>query len=699
MSDVMAPPVINREKDKILQIYNKVASINNLLSIDIKGRGKPNIIKTKNGNIGEVLKKENEKQNIEVKKQTKDRQGFFKGLTSSFVEKTKELAGGIKNIGKGLGESAFSMLLGPLQLITKPFEELGNFKFFSVLTGFFKNKKVSSKPTRSKMLKIDPGAVYIADALKPEKKNKKLFGNLFGKGGLFSFLKNINPLKLLSMLGFVGIFAGLTLSDIFGEGGAIEFFKKGEVGKAILTALFGKDNSQKGGAGKLLGLGKQALKWGALGAAIGTIVPGLGTIVGGLVGIGLGLAGGLVKLGIDTGFFTKVWAGINKEGTTLNKIAKILTKAAMFGALGAIVGTVVPGLGTMIGAFFGMGLGLAVGGIQLGFDTGFFANIWNKINEKGTVLNKIAKILTKAAMFGALGAIVGSIVPGLGTIVGAVFGLGLGLAVGGIQLGIDTGFFNKIWKGIKGGMGKIGKWFMDAIFIPIADLFNKIVNWVSTAIIAPIVNLFSSVFSKIGDFVTNSIVAPLKNFWSTFTTGAKKAWEGSIQFIKDMGNLINTTIIAPIKGIFNKIKKKVTDFTKNSFSFVSDLFKNIKNAIFGFFDKIFGFIRFIGSNSIFKLIGMTAKGQFGSQLAKFNKARTFEREALSGDKETYSQVNRLAKEMRRYNPSLSITESFTKALNKLVSGISDKVKPVTIAQVVGSDAFNHRNIDGTLSKR
>ena len=319
----------------------------------------------------------------------------------------------------------------------------------------------------------------------------------------------------------------------------------------------------------------------------------------------------------------------------------------------------------------------------------------------------------------------------------SILGFGLGITVGEIQLGIDTGFFKKIWKGMGKGMAKLGKWFMRAIFVPIKNLFNNIVNFISDKIINPMVGLFSNVLNSIGNFININIIQPLQNFWKILTEGATKGWETTLNlvtnvgiwvndkvmkpigtfftnifntittaistawekttaFIKDISSFVTKTIISPIKNIFNKVKEKINLFVKGSFNFVTDLFTNIKNAIFGFFNKIFGFIKFIGSNSIFNLIGMATAGTFGKKLASFNKAEEFQRNAMEKNTPAYNEVMSLAREMKREKPSLTITEAFTKALNQSVKEISDKVKPVTVSQINTSDAFDTRNIDKHL---
>ena len=107
-----------------------------------------------------------------------------------------------------------------------------------------------------------------------------------------------------------------------------------------MTLLFGKDLGEKTNLQKILGITKQGLKW----ASVGFLIFGP---IGALVGLGVGMAGAAIKLGVESGFFKKMFTGIKKKTKEMGGHKKLL-KSIMLWAL--ILGPVVtPIVGAMVG--------------------------------------------------------------------------------------------------------------------------------------------------------------------------------------------------------------------------------------------------------------------------------------------------------------------------------------------------------------
>jgi len=335
-------------------------------------------------------------------------------------------------------------------------------KIFDKLLGFLKpKKKFKGKATKKKVLPKDPGAVLIAETLEKEQKESKKKGGLLGlfaTGGLFARLLPILAIAIPTLLTI-----GTLLSDLFGEGGAISFFKKGDIGKGIATLLFGKDLSKKGKLGKILGITKQGAKWGAVGFLIGSIIPGVGSVVGGLIGFGLGAIGATIKLGIDSGFFKRVKGDIKKKTQELGGKKKLLKSVLIWSLL-------IP----FVGPFVGLGM--------------FYFG--DKIKAfGGRVMNKLQPIIQNA--FSTVGDYLGKKI---------------------IQPAKDL--FNKVMDKISDFLGTqwdklvdigaiTGEWIVTKIIEPVSDIFGKI----KEKIIAYkdekmlfIKELFGTVFESVREF-------------------------------------------------------------------------------------------------------------------------------------------------------------------------------------------------------
>ncbi|KKM82046.1 hypothetical protein LCGC14_1323570, partial [marine sediment metagenome] len=446
--------VTKPEENKSFQIYEEVSAIRELIETGgikiekskkdsvpevIKLVTKPfekmmdNIVSEKTKDEAKPINKTDEKGIDEsLKESNKEQKGFLKGLAEKFTETVKSVSDSIGKIGKGIAEASFNMLLGPLQLITKPLEEMMGGKIFDKLLGVLTPKKFKGKPTKQKVLPKDPGAVLIASTLEEEAKEKKK--GIWGKIGA----------GLLAALPF--ILAGLTLvgtllSDLFGEGGAISFFKKGEIGKGIMTLLFGKDLSEKGPGGKIIGILKQGAKWAAVGFMLGSVIPGVGNVLGALIGFGIGAIASTIKLGIDSGFFKKIGGQIKDKTKEMGGI-KGLFKSVIKWTL--ILG---PGIGSLFGVvmfYFGDKI------------KGFTKKIFTKM--KGA----ITPVMQKVAQWG-----IAKIIEPLRGLFGGIFDNVSNFLMSGFEATIDIG------KQVIG-------WVEESILSPIANIFKRIGNKIVT---------------------------------------------------------------------------------------------------------------------------------------------------------------------------------------------------------------------------
>jgi hypothetical protein len=238
-------------------------------------------------------KKEESKISDQDKKETKN---MFSDFFKSFKETTKQVFSKSFDLG-------FQTLLGPLNIIANPLQELG----IDFNSGFRKvgelitPKPFKGAPKRNKILKIDPGAVYLADVLAPDKEDKdkeKLSKMLSGfgiKGGMGKIFGNLLKGGAIAL-----IIGGLVWAGINAFQGWVASQKWGtsKISGAIGGFLAGTDSGWKG-AFKNFG------KWALIGAGTGFLVAGpVGAIVGGLIGASVGailgfIGGETIAKGVD----------------------------------------------------------------------------------------------------------------------------------------------------------------------------------------------------------------------------------------------------------------------------------------------------------------------------------------------------------------------------------------------------------------
>ena len=505
------------KKDSVPEVIKLVTKpfekmMDNIVSEKTKDEAKP-INKTDEKGIDESkpINKTDEKGIDEsLKESNKEQKGFLKGLAEKFTETVKSVSDSIGKIGKGIAEASFNMLLGPLQLITKPLEEMMGGKIFDKLLGVLKPKKFKGKPTRTKVLPKDPGAVHIADTIKAEEEEKR-------KKGIGAILKSMLPFLLPLLAGLTIV--GTVLSDLFGKGGAISFFKKGEIGKGIMTLLFGKDLSEKTDLQKILGITKQGLKW----ASVGFLIFGP---IGALVGLGVGMAGAAIKLGIDSGFFKKMFVGMKEKTKKMGGYKKLL-KTVLLWSL--ILGPIITPIG---GALVGVGMFYAKDKLK-------------KLGEKA--ISKAKKMLRVSP---ELMHQYYQIINPIKKLFGDIFSSMSNYLTSGFEKTIDIG-------------KKVIGWVKESVFLPIGNIFKRIGNKIiqfKDEKLKMVKGLFDNIFDAIKDFFGK--IGDFMAVMSSLNLGKPKEM---MQILKTRGERIEARGLAREMGLDDKAITAIMeskDFTK-----------------------------------------------------------------------------------------------------------------------------------------
>ena len=533
--------VTKPEENKSFQIYEEVSAIRELIETGgikiekskkdsvpevIKLVTKPfekmmdNIVSEKTKDEAKPINKTDEKGIDEsLKESNKEQKGFLKGLAEKFTETVKSVSDSIGKIGKGIAEASFNMLLGPLQLITKPLEEMMGGKIFDKLLGVLTPKKFKGKPTKQKVLPKDPGAVLIASTLEEEAKEKKK--GIWAKIGA----------GLLVALPF--ILAGLTLvgtllSDLFGEGGAISFFKKGEIGKGIMTLLFGKDLSEKGPGGKITGILKQGAKWAAVGFMLGSVIPGVGNVLGALIGFGVGVIASTIKLGIDSGFFKKIGSAIKEKTKGLGGSKKLLKSVLIWAAILGPIAT------PIVGALVGLGMF-------------YFGDKLKSFGKKAFLQVRA----TMRSVFRRAGYWLGDkLIKPIKEVLLNIFSSVGGFLMSGFEKTIDIG-------------KKVIGWVKESVFLPIGNIFKRIGNKIiqfKDEKLKMVKGLFDNIFDAIKDFFGK--IGDFMAVMSSLNLGKPKEM---MQILKTRGERIEARGLAREMGLDDKAITAIMeskDFTK-----------------------------------------------------------------------------------------------------------------------------------------
>lgn len=329
--------------------------------------------------------------------------GFKEGLAN----KAKELQA---VAGKAV-DFAKESFVGDISFLTKPLSQLGDIS--KGIMGIFKPKR--RPPKRSAMLKTNPEAVYMVDALlKGDKKSsllekfKGLLPMLMGAGGIASLAKMFG--SMLMKAGAIGLLAGgLIWMAVDGIKG---FFKAKSWGVSKVAAVIGGALAGTGSGGwsqAFTNMGKGA----AVGAGAGFLIGGpIGALVGGFIG---GAIGGIL------GYF-----GGQKTAVEVDKILGwLMNNPAVLGAgIGALAGLAIFGpVGMIAGALLGASIGALIGDITK-----------NKKLDMATVMGLAMKDPRVSALAGAaMGGMAGFAIAGpVGFLAGALLGAALGGLAGSI---------------------------------------------------------------------------------------------------------------------------------------------------------------------------------------------------------------------------------------------------------------------------
>ena len=247
------------------------------------------------------------------------------GIEKSFKE-------GFTTITQGVATG----LLGPMNMIISPIEDLFGFKLGGIFSELFskddrdKKKDLNKKfikPKRSDMLKYHPEAVYLADMIAgPNAEGTEadsIIDKLFGgkatgmAGKVLPFLAKAIPIAAIIGSLVMAVFDGFKASKMADEWGvsSIEAF----IGGFLAGTGSGWKNAFK-----------NAGKWGLMGAGVGFLAGGpVGAIVGGLLGAAVG---GIL------GYFggEKVAQGVKKIGEWFNETFD-LKKIIELSPIGAVL--------------------------------------------------------------------------------------------------------------------------------------------------------------------------------------------------------------------------------------------------------------------------------------------------------------------------------------------------------------------------
>ena len=242
---------------------------------------------------------------------------FMSKLMEDFSSKFGAMT---KKSNEHLGEVTKGALLGPLQLITNPLQEMTGFSMggaFSGMVDKLKPKAFKGNPNRQKVLPDDPGSVYLGD----------IFLKLFGKKGKGDSDKG----------GLLGTFAATALGKVpiasILKGGAVAAIAAGLIWAAVdgvrgwlkakdwgTSKIAGGIGGALGGmASGLKGAFKNMGKWALVGAGIGLVGGPVGVLTGGLIGAALGavfgfIGGELIAKGLDKvgKFFKEAWDRVSE---------------------------------------------------------------------------------------------------------------------------------------------------------------------------------------------------------------------------------------------------------------------------------------------------------------------------------------------------------------------------------------------------
>ncbi|MFW6225381.1 MAG: phage tail protein [bacterium] len=501
------------------------------------------------------------------------------------------------------------------------------------LFNFYKDKSKIA-PKRDAVLKYSPEFVYLADAITqktvdaemPEDEGMlskflpknlrnltaKLGNTVTGLGkGLLNLLggKSGGVATKIFKAGGLAAFVGTTISDMVGEGGGLEKFKGGDILGGIMTTALGKVADEDSDVWK--NMGKQALKWGGLGAR-------LGGPLGGLIGAGIGgIASGVKgawemewdKSAKDT--MAEAKSVLQDENATFGKKTLAVLKASGKGLLGTLTGGV-------------------RGTVESLKETGSKIKSMWKDEEKST-FSKITGTLWEGikAPFKAIGAHLKGVFKTAGDFIWNALPSGMkdklsnawsGIKEGATKVWEKTkGFFSNIGEGVKGAWNKTKGFFKNIgggvknVGKKVGGFFKKIFGKKDNKILEKIdsdidpeqlagklgeIGKKGGLFSKIGGNIKKFLVgennkgglisklAPNVSRVDKFireVPGLGKIYSKATGFWKKMGSGIGGFFEeVKEKGVVGAIGDRVTNITEKA----KEVFQNASEKIKGFFSDV-----------------------------------------------------------------------------------------------------------------
>jgi len=252
-------------------------------------------------NVSPILEQSQEKLHEEQKEfleeTSKNSSKIFEGFKSS-----------VSSAGSNMFDNTFETMMGPLNLVTKPLEELTGFSLKdSIVSGFSKLKGDDDKPKkvaprRSALLQEGvegAAAVYLGNVLTGKGEDggesEGLGGDILGSAlgtGVGSVLGKVGTALAVAGPALAGIaaFTALKWDDITG---AFSDFKEGNIGTGIETFLLGRrEDVTEEDTGK--NMARQGAAWGIGALGIGTTVAAGSAIAGG-ASLGSSLLTGLIS--------------------------------------------------------------------------------------------------------------------------------------------------------------------------------------------------------------------------------------------------------------------------------------------------------------------------------------------------------------------------------------------------------------------
>jgi len=462
---------------------------------------------------------------------------------------------------------------------------------------------------------------------------------------------NSGALRAAAGVGGAVAFIGTTVSDYKA---AKESGAKGK--DLIAQTLMGQTGKTMGD--KLKNAGKQALKWGGLGMAIGSIFPGIGTLIGGGIGAVIGFIGGFIgqdpkgamdvvknafsNIGQKLKSFFEEFPAALKDG--INNIMEGLFGDGTPGNKG-IIGTLSDELPNILSSI-GDGLVNAIVGLV---DTipGVISSITDAlpnllegvvdgiVNFVYTIADQLPNILdhlVDAAMNVVTG-LVKSLPQILKGIIGAIPKLLGGVIAGAAKLVVNLvaklpeilfnvvkSLVGALWDLIKDIPNILKSIFIDApldilesffgegSMQPIRDFFDEIFGFLDPLFkgvedfFSGIMETVGPIFDEIGNFFNTGI-----NMLKPVFEEVGKVFNGIIDFLKPILGTLFEFFGKYVGGIFNAIKDVVGGFINGVKKYVG--------GVFEFFGGLFdGIGKFFGS--IFKLF----QGDFSGAWEDFSGA-------------------------------------------------------------------------------